>query len=175
MTIQPHDVAALIEAFERSTAQDMRIAAGQFELQLSKNASGVRQAWAPRADGAGVPRPAAASAPVAAPTPAPALTKSDSAVGVASLQTASATPPAGHVFVRAANLGTFYRSPKPGAPSYVDVGSRVTNDTEVCLIEVMKLFTPLVAGTKGEVREIYVNDGALVEFDQPLFLVRVDS
>ena len=48
-------------------------------------------------------------------------------------------------------------------------------DTEVCLIEVMKLFTPLIAGVQGIVREVYVTDGALVEFDQPLFLIELDA
>jgi acetyl-CoA carboxylase biotin carboxyl carrier protein len=179
LTIKPQDVAALVEAFERSSAQDMRIAAGNFELQLSKTATGA-QSWARRSSAheAGSDAVAvAASAPAPSQlAPARSAAPKDGPAAVATERPAvSSEPPAGHVFVRAANLGTFYRSPKPGAPSYVEVGGRVYGDTEVCLIEVMKLFTPLIAGVQGVVREVYVTDGALVEFDQPLFLIEVDA
>ena len=73
--------------------------------------------------------------------------------------------------VRAPNLGTFYRAPKPGAPPYVAVGQKVEASTEVCLIEVMKLFTSVRAGVTGTVREVLAEDAQLVEFDQPLFLI----
>ena len=179
LTIKPQDVAALVEAFERSSAQDMRIAAGSFELQLSKNATGA-QSWA-RRSGAHEASAAVVVAPPSAPVssqlaPAPAtVPKGEKAEAAGKQLAVSSQPPAGHVFVRAANLGTFYRSPKPGAPSYVEVGGRVSGDTEVCLFEVMKLFSPLIAGVQGVVREVVVTDGALVEFDQPLFLIEVDA
>ena len=57
--------------------------------------------------------------------------------------------PAHWVAVRAPNLGTFYRAPKPGAAPYVSVGQKVDAETEVCLIEVMKLFTYVLAGVSG--------------------------
>jgi acetyl-CoA carboxylase biotin carboxyl carrier protein len=82
--------------------------------------------------------------------------------------------PHGLTAVRAPSLGTFYRSPKPGAPPYVQVGQRVERLTEVCLIEVMKLFTSVHAGISGVVRQVLVEDSELVEFDQVLFLVEVD-
>ena len=75
------------------------------------------------------------------------------------------------VAVRAPNLGTFYRAPKPGAPAYVEVGQVIDADTEVCLIEVMKLFTPVKSGVKGTVRQIVVNDGTMVEYEQILVIV----
>lgn len=171
MNIKTQDVAALIEAFEQSGAQEMRVCVSGLELQLSKSPAGIRQVWGARSADA---RPApAVSAPagslVAQPTGAGAVSPP------VSPEAAQRTAPPGHKFLRAANLGTFYRSPKPGAPSYVEVGSKVTPDTEVCLIEVMKLFTPMVAGMSGTVREVLVTDGALVEFDQPLFLIQVDA
>ena len=82
-----------------------------------------------------------------------------------------AAVPDGMLVIRAPNLGTFYRAPKPGAPPYVEVGQRVEPDTEVCLIEVMKLFAPVRAGLTGIVREIRARDGEMVEFDQALILV----
>jgi biotin carboxyl carrier protein len=68
-------------------------------------------------------------------------------------------------------LGTFYRSPKPGTPPFVEVGSIISAETEICLIEVMKLFTTVRAGVRGTVREVYPADSDLVEYNQPLFLV----
>lgn len=170
LNIKPQDVAALIEAFEHSGAQEMRVVASGLELQLSKSTDGLRQVWAARGDTRPVgPVTAPAQQSTARPAPAPA------GVPASLAETGRRTAPAGHQFLRAANLGTFYRSPKPGAPSYVEVGSKIEPDTEVCLIEVMKLFTPLVAGMSGTVREVLVNDGSLVEFDQPLFLIQLDA
>jgi len=79
--------------------------------------------------------------------------------------------PEGMVAVRARNLGTFYRSPKPGAPPYIQLDQTVGEDTEMCLIEVMKLFTALRAGTRGVVRQICVEDGDMIQGDQILFLL----
>jgi acetyl-CoA carboxylase biotin carboxyl carrier protein len=69
-------------------------------------------------------------------------------------------------------LGTFYRSPKPGAPPFVEVGAKVEEDTVIAIIEVMKLMNTVRAGTRGTVTDIFAADGALVEFDQPLIRVR---
>ena len=62
--------------------------------------------------------------------------------------------PARLIAIRAPNLGTFYRAPKPGAPPYVEVGQTIEESTEVCLIEVMKLFAPVAAGVRGVVRDL---------------------
>lgn len=76
--------------------------------------------------------------------------------------------------VDAPNLGTFYRSPKPGAPPFVEVGQRVEVGTEVCLIEVMKLFTSVQAEVAGTVRHIAVADAELVEGGQALIYIEQD-
>jgi acetyl-CoA carboxylase biotin carboxyl carrier protein len=79
--------------------------------------------------------------------------------------------PANWVAVTAPNLGTFYRAPKPGAAPYVETGQKVRADTEVCLIEVMKLFTAVRAGTSGVIRQICVADGQMVEYGQTLLYI----
>jgi acetyl-CoA carboxylase biotin carboxyl carrier protein len=79
--------------------------------------------------------------------------------------------PDGWVVVRAPNLGTFYRAPKPGASPYVEIGDEVVPTTEVCLIEVMKLFTSVTAGVHGTVRRICTSDGDLVEYNQALLVI----
>jgi acetyl-CoA carboxylase biotin carboxyl carrier protein len=69
-------------------------------------------------------------------------------------------------------LGTFYRSPKPGAPPFVEVGATVSEETIVAIIEVMKLMNTVRAGARGTVTEIIPADGTLVEYDQPLLRIR---
>ena len=69
-------------------------------------------------------------------------------------------------------VGTFYRSPSPEAGPFVNIGSRVTPDTVVCIIEAMKLMNEIQAETSGEVVEILVENGQPVEYGQPLFGVR---
>ncbi|PLR76454.1 acetyl-CoA carboxylase biotin carboxyl carrier protein [Bacillus sp. V3-13] len=69
-------------------------------------------------------------------------------------------------------VGTFYQSSSPDSPPYVKVGSKVTNDSIVCIVEAMKLFNEIEAEVNGEIVEILVSDGQLVEYGQPLFLVK---
>lgn len=68
-------------------------------------------------------------------------------------------------------VGTFYAAPNPEAERFVTVGSRVTPDTPVCIVEAMKVFNEIPAGVSGVIREILVEDGSPVEFGQPLFHV----
>ncbi len=69
-------------------------------------------------------------------------------------------------------VGTFYQSPTPDADAYVKVGSKVSKDSIVCIVEAMKLFNEIEAEVEGEIVEVLVKNGQLVEFGQPLFLVK---
>ncbi|CAM2809505.1 acetyl-CoA carboxylase biotin carboxyl carrier protein [Paenibacillus sediminis] len=69
-------------------------------------------------------------------------------------------------------VGTFYRSPSPDAGPFVNVGDKVNEKTTVCIIEAMKLMNELEAEIKGEIVEVLAENGQLVEFGQPLFLVK---
>ena len=75
-------------------------------------------------------------------------------------------------YVNAPMVGTFYRRPSPKDAPFVDVGSKVAVGDALCLIEVMKLYTTIEATCAGEVTAVLVEDTALVEFDQPLFIIR---
>lgn len=83
-----------------------------------------------------------------------------------------ATSNADLVDIRAPMLGTFYRSPKPGAEPFVVPGARLEPDTVVGIIEVMKLMNSVTANLAGEIVEVVAQDGELVEYDQVLFRVR---
>lgn len=78
----------------------------------------------------------------------------------------------GLVEVTAPMVGTFYRSPAPGAPPFVEVGEEVDEGTQVCILEVMKLMSSVVAGVSGVVAEVCVENAAPVQFGDVLFRVR---
>jgi acetyl-CoA carboxylase biotin carboxyl carrier protein len=69
-------------------------------------------------------------------------------------------------------VGTFYQSSSPGSAPFVSVGSKVGDKTVVCIVEAMKLMNEIEAEVKGEIVEILVENGQLVEYGQPLFLVK---
>ncbi|KUP06177.1 acetyl-CoA carboxylase [Bacillus coahuilensis p1.1.43] len=69
-------------------------------------------------------------------------------------------------------VGTFYKASSPDSDPYVQIGTKVKKDSTVCIVEAMKLFNEIDADVEGEIVEILVEDGQLVEFGQPLFLVK---
>ena len=71
-------------------------------------------------------------------------------------------------------VGTFYTSPSPDAPIFVQVGSQVTPDSAVCIVEAMKVFNEIKAEVSGTIHKILVKNEQAIEFAQPLFLVRPD-
>jgi len=83
-----------------------------------------------------------------------------------------AGPPPGTKTVDSPMVGTFYRSPSPEAGPFVDVGSKVTDESSLCIIEAMKVMNEIKAELSGEVLEILVENGEPVEFGQPLFLIK---
>lgn len=152
------DLEQLLAEFEASDLTELHVRHGELEIFLSKDADAVGL-------GGGPVQVSTAKAPVKAGKAAAAAASAPAASAPA------AEIPDGAVVVRAPYLGTFYRSPKPGAPSYVEIGQDVTDETEMCLVEVMKLFTAVRAGCSGKVVAILVDDGAMVSADQPLFAV----
>jgi acetyl-CoA carboxylase biotin carboxyl carrier protein len=69
-------------------------------------------------------------------------------------------------------VGTFYRAASPDAPAFVDVGTQVTEDTVVCIIEAMKVMNEIKAETSGVIAEVMAENGKPVQFGQALFRVR---
>ncbi len=78
----------------------------------------------------------------------------------------------GAIEIKSPMVGTFYRSPSPGAKSFVDVGEEIRPGDVVCIIEAMKLMNEIKAEIGGKIVEILVENGEPVEFGQPLFLVK---
>ena len=136
--------------FRRAGWQEMHLRVGDTELFLG-------------ADGSARPKVAARSAATEIAPPGAAI--------AATRSSAERANPTGWFTVLATSLGSFYRAPKPGAPAFAAIGAHVTPESGLCVIEVMDSFTTLRAGVNGIVREVYVQDGELVEFEQPLFLI----
>lgn len=155
MNIQPRDIDALIELFESSDWDELHLKTKELELYLSTDP-------AARSSGAGVVHPPASTAAPEHASPAVAIERRGAS---------TVSVPTHWVAVKAPNLGTFYRAAKPGAAPFVEVGQEVEPETELCLIEVMKLFTTLKAGVRGVVREVCVQDAAMVEFGDTLFYI----
>ncbi len=82
-------------------------------------------------------------------------------------------PPPGTKEILSPMVGTFYRRPSPDQDAYADVGATVGPDSVVCIVEAMKVNNEIKAEISGEIVEILVEDGHPVEFDQPLFRVKV--
>lgn len=107
--------------------------------------------------------PAAAPAPVAAapanptPTAAPAP--------------AEASASSKYVEVKSPMIGTFYRSPNPDSPSFVNVGDKIEKGQSVCIIEAMKLFNEIESEVSGTIVKVVAENASPVEYDQVLFLV----
>ena len=78
--------------------------------------------------------------------------------------------PTGHT-LKSPMVGTFYRAPSPGAPSFVEVGQSVTKGQTLCIIEAMKLLNEIESDVAGTVKAILVENGQPVEYGQPLFLI----
>lgn len=76
-----------------------------------------------------------------------------------------------YITIKSPMIGTFYRSPGPDKPSFVNVGDEVNAGKTVCIIEAMKLFNEIESDIKGKIVKVLVNDASPVEYDQPLFLV----
>ena len=113
---------------------------------------------------------------VAAAPPAPVQTVVAGAVATPLPPTppaaaeAAPEPPKGNV-VKSPMVGTFYRSPSPGAKAFVEVGQAVKPGDTLCIIEAMKLLNEIEAEVAGEVKEVLVENGQPVEYGQPLFVI----
>lgn len=153
-------LSALIDEFKRSGVRELHVRRGAFELYLSNDAGAGRVLQRGRVGEASLPTPASEQ-------PAPAA----SSAAAKQVSPRAADIPADAIVVCAPNLGTFYRAPKPGAANYVEVGDSVVAGDELCLIEVMKLFTALRSDVVGVVHAVLVDDGVMVEAGQPLFAI----
>ena len=142
-------VKKLIELLETSDIAEIEIKEGEEAVRISRSSGVMTTVVAP------------ATAPAAAPAPSPVAAAEEKPVP----QTTS-----GHV-VSSPMVGTFYRSPSPSSPPFVEIGTHVKAGDVVCIIEAMKIINQIEAEKAGIIEAILVNDGEPVEFDQPLVTI----
>jgi acetyl-CoA carboxylase biotin carboxyl carrier protein len=146
------EIRELAELVNEHGFTDFEFENENIRVRLSKQVNTPVYAAAPSAA-----PPTAASAPAPATESAPAPAQDDDA---------------GLHKITSPIVGTFYRSPAPDKPAYVSEGSAVSPETVVCIVEAMKLMNEIQAETSGEIVKVYVENGAPVEYGQPLFGIR---
>lgn len=165
MKLTQDELLAILKLFEASSFSLLNLETEDLKLRVSKGGPPRQGEPAPAAGGAEETQapPPAGSIPAARPAvpDSPVVETGTAAVAREGL-----------LEIRAPMLGIFYRSPEPGAPPYVEVGTFVKEDDSVALIEVMKVFNSVKAGVRGQVVEVCAENGHLVEYGQVLFLVK---
>ncbi|GGN95515.1 acetyl-CoA carboxylase biotin carboxyl carrier protein [Saccharibacillus kuerlensis] len=152
------EIKELIELLDRTSVQ---------ELELEEEGARVVIRKGGRFEGAALQAPVLIQQPQAQAAPVQNTT-------AAAVSAEPSAPDESLHKIVSPMVGTFYASPSPDADAYVSEGSRVNEKSVVCIIEAMKLMNELLAEVKGEVVEVLVENGQLVEYGQPLFLVRAE-
>lgn len=148
-------IKKLIELLEESNIDELEIKEGEESVRIARNGSKNQYIQAPMQS--------YAQAPTFAPAPA--------AAAPAATPTAAAPAAATGHAVKSPMVGTFYLSPSPGSPVFVEVGKQVKVGDVICIIEAMKMMNQIEADKAGVIEAILVTDGSPVEFDQPLVII----
>ncbi len=151
------EIQALIKFVSTSGVDEVEISQKDFKIAIKKNqtAATAQIVHTAIAQPATIPTAAApAAAPVVTTPAAAAPAKADNLITIKSPM-----------------VGTFYRTPNPDSPSFVNVGYDVKPGKVVCIIEAMKLFNEIESEISGKIVKVLVDNATPVEYDQPLFLV----
>jgi acetyl-CoA carboxylase biotin carboxyl carrier protein len=151
------DIKAIIDLMRKNSLSEFELERQDFKIKLKRGVTGNA---APVEESATAPY-AIPAAPATAPgLPAPPPPASPTATGPALLE------------IKSPMIGTFYRAPSPESADYVEIGTEVSPETVVCLIEAMKVMNEIKAEVRGVVTHILVENAKPVEFGQPLFRIR---
>lgn len=151
------EIRDLIEFISQTGLNEVKIETEELKISIKRDPDVqnhvIESAPAPvsAAPAPAVAAPAAAPAPAAASPDEPAAKK--------------------YVEIRTPMIGTFYRSPNPDSPSFVNVGDKVEKGQPVCIVEAMKLFNEIESEVSGTIVKVVAENASPVEYDQVLFLV----
>ncbi len=158
MSMDIKQIQDLIKFVSKSGVNEVSIEEKDFKITIKTNQE---------------PTYVTASIPTAHAVPAAAAPAAP--VAVAAAPAAQAAPAADdsskYITIKSPIIGTFYRSPGPDKPVFVNVGDEITSGKVICIVEAMKLFNEIESEVSGKIVKILVNDAQPVEYDQPLFLV----
>ncbi|NNN18309.1 MAG: acetyl-CoA carboxylase biotin carboxyl carrier protein [Acidimicrobiaceae bacterium] len=170
MELSHDEVLEILELLENSKVEYLELEVGG--TRLIANKSGITLNHSLETRHTLEPNPTAKALP-----PQQSAPKAETPVMAQPAVTAPARtePEAGLVKVTAPVVGVFYRQSEPGAPPYVEIGSKVEEGTTLGLLEVMKMFTSVTAPLRGEIVEILAQNNEFVEYEQPLILIRPEN
>ena len=147
----------LIDLVQESGIGEIEITEGEEKVRISRQGAGAQ--------------PLIMAAPAMQQMPMPGTGAPIPSTGVPpGAEGGKPTEPSGHQ-LKSPMVGTFYRAPSPGAPSFVEVGQAVTKGQTLCIIEAMKLLNEIESDASGTVKAILVENGQPVEYGQALFLI----
>lgn len=150
------ELRELIDFISNTGLEEVNIETEEFKVKVKRSPDSVAVA-APQV--------------VAAPAPAAPATPAASSAPAAEKPAAAPAASSNLIEVKSPMIGTFYRSPNPDSPSFVNVGDKIKSGDTVCIVEAMKLFNEIESEVSGTIVEILVENASPVEYDQPLFLV----
>lgn len=167
-----NEIQDLIKFVARSGVSEVEIEQKDFKITIKteseKKKRGQEQMQMMQQYPAAMPQAMPAQLPQAAPAPAPAPAPAAAAPAPAP---DPASDDSKFVQIKSPMIGTFYRSPGPDKPSFVNVGDSIKQGSTVCIIEAMKLFNEIESEVSGKIVKVLVDDNTPVEYDQPLFLI----
>ncbi|MDB5979580.1 MAG: accB 1 [Pseudomonas sp.] len=143
-------VKKLIELLEESGIDELEIREGEESVRISRHSKTPAQQYY---------APAPMAAPVAPVAAAPVVAE------------APVAPKLNGTVVKSPMVGTFYRTPAPTSPAFVEVGQTIKKGDTICIVEAMKMMNHIQAETSGVIESILVENGQPVEYDQPLFTI----
>ena len=164
MKLNNDDVQDILQLLNTTSFHEFNLQTDRFKLSLRRSAEDEWTRAEQELSAPNMLQPATGnSAPAVAACKSAAASKSAAAVAE------------GLAEVRTPLLGTFYRSPKPGSPAFVEVGSRVEAETVVAIVETMKLMNSVYAGVSGTVVEICLADAEFADHDAVLMRVQPEA
>jgi acetyl-CoA carboxylase biotin carboxyl carrier protein len=146
-------IKTLIDLVQQSGIAELEITEGEEKVRISRTGNGGHFMQPMSPTSVVLPNDYAGAAHAAGAPAAPVVVE---------------TP--GHV-LKSPMVGTFYRSPSPGSPSFIEVGQTVTKGQTLCIIEAMKLLNEIESDADGVVKKILSDNGQAVEYGQPLFII----
>ena len=147
-------VKKLIELLEESGIDELEIREGEESVRISRHSKQPTYAQ-----------------PMYAPAPAPVAAAPAAAVVAAPVSEVPSAPKMNGQAARSPMVGTFYRTPGPASPAFVEIGQSVKKGDILCIVEAMKMMNHIEAETSGVIESILVENGQPVEYDQPLFTI----